>query len=204
MEWYSTATPDDLALMEKVEGFGYLFDDMCFKEGSATFNLISYKCQDGKTRSDSLPDELSYFDYSHFRYKAQDLDDCLGYFDSANSLLCVPVNAEKTIILHEMIHLHEDVYKDLPLFIRDMAFWALYTDLKDKILKDGEPALDEIITNHAHMLNGVSIFEAGGNHSLLFLLKSFDLDIRFGYQLGTIFGYGKIDDFKGYSYTKSE
>lgn len=33
----------------------------------------------------------------------------------------------------------------------------------------------------------------GGVHDLLFLLKSFDLDLRMNYPLGTVFGYGMAD-----------
>jgi len=62
------------------------------------------------------------------------------------------------------------------------------------------PQLDEIITRHAHILTGSTLYSSGGLHDILFLLKSFDLDIRQGYPLGTIFAYGKDDEFKGYSY----
>lgn len=30
---------------------------------------------------------------------------------------------------------------------------------------------------------------------MLFLLKSFDLDLKMGYKLGTIFGYGMADEW---------
>lgn len=45
---------------------------------------------------------------------------------------------------------------------------------------------------------------AGGNHDLLFLLKSFDLLIRMDYPLGAVFAYGRQDLFKNYSYKKAE
>lgn len=100
-------------------------------------------------------------------------------------------------ILHELIHLHEYVINDLPMYFHDMVFWALYKDLKKKI-----PQLDEIITGHAHMLTEATLYSRGGLHDILFLLKSFDLDIRMGYPLGTVFAYGRADEFKDYSYTK--
>jgi len=204
-EWYSTAAPADLALMEKVEGFGYLFDDMCFRKGSITYRSVAFWDENGIILGrDELPEEIETFNYSMFRYKAQEQDDCLGYFDHSNSLLCVPKNAEDATIIHEMIHLHEDVYSDLPLFYRDIVLWALYTDLKDRIFKDGKPGLDGILTNHAHIINCGSVYENGGDHNLLFLLKSFDLDIKMGFQLGTVFGYGRENKFQGYFYTKSE
>lgn len=37
---------------------------------------------------------------------------------------------------------------------------------------------------------------AGGEHDLLFFLKSIDLDIRCGFELLTVFGYNYIKIFK--------
>ena len=68
-------------------------------------------------------------------------------------------------------------------------------DLKTKI-----PKLDDIISSHAHLLTGSTIYYRGGLHDILFLLKSFDLDIRMGYPLGTVFGYGRADEFKDCEY----
>ena len=96
-----------------------------------------------------------------------------------------------------MIHLHEAVINDLPMYFHDMLYWALYKELKVKILQ-----LDEIITQHAHILTGSTLYSAGGLHDILFLLKSFDLDIRQGYPLGTVFAYGKEDEFRKYSYNE--
>ena len=80
-----------------------------------------------------------------------------------------------------------------------MLYWTLYKDLRNKISK-----LDEIITKHAHVFNESDLYEEGGLHDILFLLKSFDLDIRMGYPLGTVFGYGRIDIFKKYIYVKEQ
>lgn len=96
-----------------------------------------------------------------------------------------------------MIHLHESVINDLPIYFHNMLYWALYQSLKQRISK-----LDEIITGHAHMLTESGLYEAGGLHDVLFLLKSFDLDIRKEYDLGTVFGYGRAGMLKAYAYTK--
>ena len=40
----------------------------------------------------------------------------------------------------------------------------------------------------------------GGLHDILFLLKSFDLDIRKRYPLGTVFSYGRQNEFQHYIY----
>ncbi len=201
-QWYNyEATPDDKALLNRVDELGKSFEDMCFRPGTSSYELTKYelKNSDGTWTEtyDCLPGELEYFDYCTFIYKAEKPDDCDGYFSEVDSIFCVPPDAKDYVVLHEMIHLHESVVDDLPLFWHDMLYWALYKDLRNKI-----PELDEIITRHAHMLNERDLYAMGGNHDILFLLKSFDLDIRMGYPLGTVFAYGRADDFKDYSYAK--
>jgi len=202
MKWrWEEAPPEDIALWERVENFGELFEDMCFKPGTKPFELTRCKAKgdDGEwfDTAMSLPDELEYFSYTWFRYKVEKQEGLSGSFNHLESVLRVEPDAVDSTVLHEMIHLHEFLINDQPLYMHDMLYWALYQDLKDKI-----PKLDEIITGHAHLLTGSSLFSEGGLHDILFLLKSFDLDIRMGYPLGTVFGYGRNDDFKGYDYAK--
>ena len=72
--WYNkVATPDDIALMERVENFSGLFEDMLFKSGTATHELIEAQRTDDSgnviTFGDTLAGPLEGFDYSCFRYK---------------------------------------------------------------------------------------------------------------------------------------
>ena len=108
-QWYNgAATSNDLALMERVEEFGEYFEDVLFKPGTVSYQLTTVRAgADDCEIGDDLPDELADFDYSWFRYKAAEQDDCDGSFNSEQSLLCVPVEAEDSTVLHEMIHLHE-------------------------------------------------------------------------------------------------
>lgn len=204
-DWYfNQATDEERRLLEKVEDFGELFEDMLFGPGTCSSNLI--KCHSKLMGTDEWvedqaprPDELEYFSFTFFKYKVESLADCSGFFNSKELLLCIDRNSleDDTVILHEMIHLHEFVINDLPMYFHDMLYWALYQDLRKKI-----PRLDEIIDGHAHILTGTSIYSKGGLHDILFLLKSFDLDIRMGYSLGTVFGYGKEKEFEAYDYIK--
>ena len=150
----------------------------------------------------SLPPQLKYFSYSFFHYKVENLaENTGGYYSPSKQTLCISrkyLDNERTldrIILHEMIHLHEDVLNELPFYYHDMMYWALYSDLEKRI-----PKLDEIITNHAHLLTGTDLYNKGGLHDILFLLKSFDLDIRKRYPLGTVFSYGRQNEFQHYTY----
>ena len=85
----------------------------------------------------------------------------------------------------------------------DKSFAVLQIECRRKAC-DKIPELDNIITGHAHLLNESVLYKQGGLHDILFLLKSFDLDIRMGYPLGTVFGYGRIDIFKKYIYVKEQ
>ena len=205
MEWYWTqATPDEKRLIDKIGDFEHLFEDMIFQEGTSTYELLQCKSkpQDSDEWIDDvadLPDQLDYFSYSFFHFKVKPLEGCDGVFSYFDQTLTVTPKAleNDSTILHELIHLHEFVINDLPMYFHDMVYWALYKDLKKKIAE-----LDDIITGHAHLLTGSTIYSAGGLHDILFLLKSFDLDIRMGYPLGTVFAYGREDEFKAYSYIK--
>lgn len=181
MDWFlNQATPEEKLLVDKVGDFGELFEDMLFQKGTSTYELIQCK---SKTQGSNewiddevdLPAELAYFSYSFFHFKVESLEDCEGLFNQREQTIIVPPEALKndSTILHELIHLHEFVLNGLPLYYHDMVYWALYKDLRNKI-----PQLDEIITGHAHLLTGSTIYRSGGLHDILFLLKSFDLDIR--------------------------
>ena len=203
VDWYRvTASQEEKQLFDRVNEFADLFEDMLFRRETCTYSLIQCKSksQDSDEWVDDeidLPHELAYFSYTFFHFKVEQMEDCDGAFSHDDQALTVTPQAlaNDSTILHEMIHLHEYVINDLPLFYHDMVYWALYKDLKEKI-----PALDDIITSHAHLLTGSTIYSSGGLHDILFLLKSFDLDIRMGYPLGTVFAYGREEEFKGCSY----
>lgn len=83
----------------------------------------------------------------------------------------------KEALLHEMIHAFEYELKNYPI-VKEMLLMQLYWRLKPKI-KD----IDDLI--------GTSLnFEfRQPSHGLLFLLKSFDLDLMLKLPLGTIHSY---------------
>lgn len=65
---------------------------------------------------------------------------------------------------------------------------SLYHDLRSKI-----EDLDRRMERQGHIVMQEELAQFGGVHDLLFLLKSFDLDLRMNYPLGTVFGYGMAD-----------
>ena len=199
MEWYWGDAPEqDKKLHNKMCEFEEYFEDMIYDPGFSSFNLI--KCQSKLPGSDEWiddeaprPEALEYFSYNMVRTEVKDLENCEGYYDHKNKVLCLDTKLadDDSSLLHEMIHLHEGVINDLPLYFHDMLYWALYSDLRNKIV-----GLDDAISSHAHILNESTIYSSGGLHDILFLLKSFDLDIRMGYPFGTVFAYGRVEDFK--------
>lgn len=202
VEWMKNGPPEEKLLYDKVYDFGEFFQDMLFEKGTAPYDLI--KCQvrvsDADTEQEEWgeddllrPDELAYFSYTYFKMKVEELPGYAGCYNKKEQILCVTPEAvaNDVVILHEMIHLHESVINDLPFYFHDVLYWALYQDLRKKIAN-----LDDAISQYAHILNESDLYSRGGLHDVLFLLKSFDLDIRQGYPFGTVLGYGQADDFK--------
>lgn len=194
-EWSQNASEDENALWDKVYGFGEMgmFDDLLFKPGSLTGRLAACqsKGSDGVWMGDDdeLPISFRYFSYAFFTYHVED-EGADGCFDAGDQSLSVRREClgRDVVVLHEMIHLHEFVLDGEPLFYHDIALWALYSSLRGRV-----PDLDGCVTEHAHLLNEKVICARGGVHDILFLLKSFDLDLRMDYPLGTVFGYGLSD-----------
>lgn len=168
---------------------------MLFSPNSITNSFIAGQSSSdgGKTWNDDLadlPDELDCFMYSYFLFYVKEIP-AAGQFDRRNQAITIHpdyVN-EDSVILHEMIHLHEFVLNEIPTYFHDVLLWCLYKDLRDKISN-----LEERIEAHGHIFNENYIRNQGGTHDILFLLKSYDLDLRKGYPLGTVFGYGYEED----------
>lgn len=182
------------------------FDDMRLTKDSIVGKYLILSYTDGP-KEYSLPDEwewqLNAINYS-FKVGEQEA----GVAGSTNHITRTVTIAPKyenddTVLLHELIHVFEGLYNlkegftnnygdkidaDVYPFIRDALLLALYNDLRAKI-----PDLDSRILAHANIYSGTNITNEGGNHDILFFLKSLDLDLRLGYKLGTVCGYGRED-----------
>lgn len=196
LNWYDNeASEKEQELYDKMLAFGKdYFQDMIFADGSPAFELTLVEYGDGQTVGDTLPEILDPFSYDAYRVKVETLgEDTEGQFNPGEkTITLIPEKVDDDATLfHEMIHLHEELINTLPMYYHDMLLWSLYADLKNKI-----EDLDKVITDHAYLLSGNTIYESGGTHDILFLLKSLDLDIRKGYPLGTVFAYGRQDLFK--------
>lgn len=145
-----------------------------------------------------MPDTIQYASCQIVKFIVSDPEnDSDACYNNQEQSICVSPSLvdDDSVLLHEMIHFYESVVNEQPLYFHDALLWSLYSNLKGKI-----PELDTIISNNAHIMIESNLFSEGGLHDVLFLLKSFNLDIKMEYPLGTVFGYGREDRFKEYTY----
>lgn len=180
------------------------FQDMRLEKGSIVEKYIWLSYTDGHSEY-SLPEEWQQqLDANNYTYTIGQLrENISGETNNLTRTVTIAPQYENdnTVLLHELIHVFEALYNckesfynpygekvdaSVYPFIRDALLLALYNDLKVKI-----PDLDNRILAHANIYSGINIANEGGNHDILFLLKSLDLDLRLGYKLGTVCGYGR-------------
>ena len=192
-KWYNEeATEQDKQLHDRLYDFEEYFADMLFEKDTVADSITRYHVEDLEgndcgEESAIIPDELRCFSFDQIKTKCEDMpDNIAGSYDCKKRLLTVSTKAihDDAVILHEMIHMYEDVLNRQPIFYHDALLWLLYTDLREKISD-----LDTILNKHTHIAVGQSIYTKGGLHDVLFLLKSYNLDLWMGYPIGTVFRY---------------
>ena len=200
--WYPKATDAEKRLADKVEDLREMFEDFLFKSGTVAYKMAQEELIDDagnvvrKMACDIHPN-LELFELKYWPLYIDDEHDCEAYYDDRDKSIHVyreNIDSDH-VILHEMIHAHEDLLCSVPMFYRDNLYWSLYIDLREKI-----PNLDNLITANAGLAEATNRYDKGGDHGILFLLKSLDLDLRMGYNLGTVYAYGKMEEFKGMGY----
>lgn len=166
------------------------FADMRLLSSSIVRKYVQFRSKRDGTWIDDEDDRcLGLFDEDDFFVRIVELPSGIaGRFNNQkNELSIIPSEARnKSIVLHEMIHAHEFKLSRMTPFYRDIVLLCLYNDLAKKI-----PDLDNRILDHTHVIRGDEITIQGGSHDILFYLKSLDLDIRCGFPLGTVCGYGR-------------
>lgn len=111
--------------------------------------------------------------------------DTLGTTDYKNRTISIVYPTDVSTLAHEMIHWYELQLDDLNPNIRQLLACTLWTRLQTKI--------EGLAQRAERFLEVVSLNELeseGGEHDLLFLLKSYDMDLNLGLPLGSTFGYG--------------
>ena len=173
--------PEELALIQKAYIVqGDLFQDMIC-------------CGNGFERTQSLPDNLEYFELESYHFSIADYEFAMGQFDDETKTLSIDkeYTEDEHVWLHELIHLYEHNLESVPggMVFRDAVIWHLYCKLRDSISD-----LDKIIGMYMQMDYISHIYHQGGAHDLLFFLKSLDIDQAKGWARYTTFGYD-VEEF---------
>ncbi len=196
-------TPDEEMLCNLLHQYSCeYFADFRFEKDTAPSDFVAVKslADDNETWIDDyteLPEQLEFFDgyiLDTFLCKVEPLEEgtCGQVNYSDYSITIAPEYMKdadrKQYILHELIHVYEYALEMLPKYFHDILLLSLYNDLK---IKNAVSDLDDRILAHTHILHGERITSQGGEHDVLFFLKSLDLDIQCGFKLGTVCGYGR-------------
>lgn len=195
-QWLNQMSSEERALLDKVEGFGEVFSDMLFRPHTITGDALLVTVNDGDVvYDDSRLLDFNSFSYTDFDYKVDTLTDCAGYYRPDEHLLCIDAGYadDAQVILHEMIHLHENwLHEQWGSYLyMDTLLFKLYIHLRERI-----PSLDAIVDWYTHLYRQESWAIEGGVHSVLFVLKSLDIDIRMGWEFGTTASYESVDTIK--------
>lgn len=163
------------------------FSDILLKTPTTSKYLLAF--DDAGEQCNLFYDFDLSLDANKYTYYVDELENCAGLHNSAtNTITIAPAYIEdKKIILHEMVHAYENILDTCGVpFIKELLFLELY-----KYLQVENIDVDERILAHSNMLSGIDIAEQGGNHSVFFLLKTLELDIKCHYKLGSICGYDR-------------
>ena len=188
--YYCKATPEEQEIYDLIFRYSNYFNDLTIQRDSITYTMY-----------ETNVDNLSQTFYNNLIVRVREIGDpdLLAYYDSQYHIVTVSPKAktEEYCILHEMIHMFDKQY-DYLVGLRDAVAWRLYYDLQKKI-----NGLDKAILDFTKIKSLMSINRCPenprvfkGGHDTLFLLKSFDLDMKMNYPFGTVLGYGYTDKFK--------
>ena len=187
--WYFTiATDEERSLADIVFEYSYkYFSDFRFSPNSIVKPFIEAQVidDDGVTLYndyDSPPGELEFFDtivLEAYLYKVKELGGgILGQVNYQEHSITIPPefikdkDAGKPHILHEIIHIYEEVINMQFIYYHDILLFSLYDDLRKRV-----PDLRDRIIAHTHLISSEKVLLSGGEHDLLFFLKSIDLDL---------------------------
>jgi len=117
-------------------------------------------------------------------------DTFVGQYDAEKRILTITPDSinDPTVILHEMTHFYCHQLEKINPSLNEILLLDLYKRLSKEI-----DNLDELIASHAELYTLEKLEMRGGLHTVLFYLKTLDIDLKCGYKLGTVFGYGYAD-----------
>lgn len=125
-------------------------------------------------------------EHAHFYVLEQDGDGTTGAYNKRDrSMGFVLDGLTVNTICHEMIHHYEYELDELDESLRQYLTIKLWQKLSPQI-----PDLENRVLKHIEATEHRKLQNEGGQHDVLFLLKSYDIDTQLSVPLGTTFGYG--------------
>ena len=101
-----------------------------------------------------------------------------GLYNHKDKSISIRNVNDDTTLLHEMIHFYIDNLEEINPAICECLLVDLYKTLSKRINN-----IDELILEHAELSSLTRLETYGGIHGVLFLLKSYDLDLKCKYNL---------------------
>ena len=174
-EWYKIASRKQKSLLKKIYSLeSELFGDLLFEEPLEE-DLLDPDNPPLMSLDDDLPlDGIRISFEPDFEHEGV-------YWQRLHHIV---MKSEKPFdaVIHEVLHAY-DVYYEQRRPLHDFWTIRLYSRLLKKISN-----LDQICIIFVNVGVGFGT-EMGNTHSMLFLLKSLDIDLRLDIPLGTTFGY---------------
>jgi len=182
-------------MMEYEEAF---FEDFTLKPDSILHDFLCYETKDASGNwfkyAEDQPDTSLFCYETPYDIKIADLDGVVSICNTESRTITIDPEYvdDKKVILHEMIHAYIGQFEgdQFSVFLECLLL-RLYNELKTKISD-----LEGRIINHAHTIRQEDFYDHG-SHGLLFLLKSFDLDLRLSLPLGSVCSYGRDNTGEG-------
>lgn len=181
-EWWNLRPDEVLDVCRKIKEYEIYFTDMSLNKNGLLKDYIASPFEE------PLEELLLYNPSSYFKICVNDLTDCgyAGFVNKKEKILAIDNRSvdKKEVILHEMIHAHEILLEEKNILLRDALVIELYNKLKPIY-----PTLGQIIKHHANFYRYKQTIGDCGEHDILFLLKSLELDNILKVRPGTVFGY---------------
>jgi len=195
-EWMKNMSHDEKRLFDLIHEYEEkYFCDFTFEKGSVVTPYLKcdFMYDNEWVEEYAEPShQLSSLTLACYRFMVEDVkmrdgSEAAGQANLKDRIITIPHKyiEDKTVVLHEMIHGYEGILNNVKKVYREILIICLYKDLRPKI-KD----LDSRLEKNSQLHFGDITRIQGGEHDLLFCLKSLDLDLRCNYKLGTVCGYG--------------
>ena len=192
-EWFNNQSDEIFNLHIKTLMLESYFDDMMLDKNSIMYKYMRMLNNEFADDTNNDTDALSLQAYNYrFEISADIQDERDGYSNKSDRVITIKKSSvqNENVILHEMLHGHEQILLSINHIVRETLLVELYNKLKKEI-----PNIDKIISIHANINHNLELSKIGGEHDLLFLLKSLEIDLRRNNKLFTVFGYGYNEYF---------